>query len=158
MPTYEYRCSGCGESRDVFHSMNDKPAIACKCGKPMRKVIHACSIVVAGGLAKARVLDHMNREGEMRAELKRDYGIEKISPIGGHSITDVYRDVKGQGTLVTDQMALSKERNNVARDVKTKAWKAKAQGRASKRREEMRQRREVEDSVKRKIVVTTSNG
>jgi hypothetical protein len=70
----------------------------------------------------------------------------------------VYRDVKGQGTLVPDQMAVSKERNDAKRDAKTREWKAKAQKRASKRREEMRQRKEAEAAAKRKIVVTTSSG
>lgn len=158
MPHYNYRCPGCGKRREVFHSMNDRPAVVCECSRSMHKVISACNIIVGGGLSKSRVLDHMKAEGEMRAELRRDYGIDKISPMGGASISEVYRDVKGQGTLVTDQMALSKERNEAKRDVKTREWKAKAQKRATKRREEMRQRKEEAAAVKRKIVITTSGG
>jgi hypothetical protein len=138
--------------------MSDSPSVECECGKRMKKVFHACGIVVAGGLSKSRVLDSMKREGEMRAELKHDYGIEKFAPIGRNTTADVYRDVKGSGTFVKDQMALETERNNERRDAKMKDWKAKAQRRASKRREEMRQRKEAEAAAKRRITVTTGNG
>ncbi|MCH7496112.1 MAG: zinc ribbon domain-containing protein [Candidatus Marinimicrobia bacterium] len=34
MPTYDYKCSNCGEIYELFQSMNDKPIIKCRnCGK-----------------------------------------------------------------------------------------------------------------------------
>jgi len=151
MPRYDYRCPGCGERREVSHSMNDRPTVTCSCGRPMRKVIGACGIIIAGGLSKSRVIDSMKKEGDMRAELKHDYGIEKISPLNGATTADVYNDVKSQGTFVTDKMALSKQRNEERRLAKLKEWKPKAQKRASKRREEMRQGQLAADSAKRAI-------
>lgn len=93
----------------------------------------------------------------MKAELKRDYGIEKFSPVGHNTTADVYRDVKGSGNLVQEQMAAEKERSTAIRNAKVKDWKCKAQKRASKRREEMRQRKEVEASQKRRITMLTGD-
>ena len=34
MPTYDYKCSNCGETYELFQSMNDKPKKKCQnCGK-----------------------------------------------------------------------------------------------------------------------------
>jgi len=34
MPTYDYKCSNCGEIYELFQSMNDKPIKKCRnCGK-----------------------------------------------------------------------------------------------------------------------------
>ena len=34
MPTYDYKCSNCGEIYELFQSMNDKPKKKCQnCGK-----------------------------------------------------------------------------------------------------------------------------
>ncbi|MDR2807615.1 MAG: zinc ribbon domain-containing protein [Spirochaetaceae bacterium] len=41
MPTYEYKCSICGYSFDVFQSIHDEPLKACpQCGKEIRRVIN----------------------------------------------------------------------------------------------------------------------
>lgn len=151
MPRYDYRCPGCGECREVSHSMNDRPAVKCDCGRLMRKVISSCGIIIAGGLSKSRVIDSMKKDGEMRAELKQDYGIHTISPLNGATTADVYRDVKSQGSFVVDKMAQSKIRNEDRRQAKLKEWKPKAQQRAVKKRAEMKIKMESEAAAKRAI-------
>jgi putative FmdB family regulatory protein len=40
MPTYEYECSSCGHTFDVFQNMSDDPVKVCpKCGKAVRRLI-----------------------------------------------------------------------------------------------------------------------
>lgn len=38
MPTYDYKCTKCEYTEEVFHSMDDKPKIKCpECSAPMSK-------------------------------------------------------------------------------------------------------------------------
>jgi hypothetical protein len=131
--------------------MKDSPVITCSCGESMSKLIRACNFSIGGGLAKERVLDQMKKEGDIRADLKVHHGIENFTPLGGNTIEDVYRDVKGNGSMVKDQFAEEKYRNEKKKNEKVKDWKQKAQKRASKRREEMRVRKESEAAQKRAI-------
>lgn len=40
MPTYEYRCAGCGREFEVFQSMKDKPLTTCEeCGGALKRLI-----------------------------------------------------------------------------------------------------------------------
>lgn len=40
MPTYEYKCSNCGNLFEVFHSMNAEPVKKCpKCGGAVKRLI-----------------------------------------------------------------------------------------------------------------------
>ena len=47
MPTYSYRCSACGATRDVRHGMvkdhdvDDRTPVACACGQPMARDVAA---------------------------------------------------------------------------------------------------------------------
>ena len=43
MPTYDYRCKGCGHVFELFHGMSEDPAPECpECGQ-------ACERVISGG-------------------------------------------------------------------------------------------------------------
>ena len=49
MPTYEYRCSDCGNRFEVFQRIDDDPLTVCeKCGGKLRKVFHPAGIVFKG--------------------------------------------------------------------------------------------------------------
>ena len=36
---YLYKCEKCGKSKEVYHGMEDKPVVVCRCGKPMVRVV-----------------------------------------------------------------------------------------------------------------------
>ena len=49
MPTYEYRCRGCGEPLEVVQSFTDEPLTICPvCGGELRKVFQAVGIAFKG--------------------------------------------------------------------------------------------------------------
>ncbi|MER3396249.1 MAG: FmdB family transcriptional regulator [Acidimicrobiia bacterium] len=49
MPTYEYRCSSCGEHVEVFQSFSDDPLEECGiCGGKLTRVFHPVGIVFKG--------------------------------------------------------------------------------------------------------------
>lgn len=49
MPTYEYRCSDCGNLIEVFQRIDEEPLTVCdNCGGPLRKVFHPAGIVFKG--------------------------------------------------------------------------------------------------------------
>ena len=49
MPTYEYRCTNCGEHLEVVQSFSDDPLTACPhCEGPLRKVFSPVGIVFKG--------------------------------------------------------------------------------------------------------------
>jgi putative FmdB family regulatory protein len=49
MPTYEYRCTSCGNRFDVFQRLGEEPLGVCeRCGGQLRKVFHPAGIVFKG--------------------------------------------------------------------------------------------------------------
>ena len=49
MPTYEYRCTACGEHVEVVQSFKDDPLTTCGlCSGPLRKVFAAAGIIFKG--------------------------------------------------------------------------------------------------------------
>src|SRR5207248_3348381 len=49
MPTYEYRCTKCGEHLEVVQSFKDAPLTECpSCGGELRKVYSPVGIVLKG--------------------------------------------------------------------------------------------------------------
>ncbi len=49
MPTYEYRCTDCGNRVEVFQRIGDDPLTVCEvCGGILRKVFHPAGIVFKG--------------------------------------------------------------------------------------------------------------
>src|SRR5579862_2421517 len=49
MPTYEYRCTSCGEHLDVVQGFRDDPLTECpSCGGELRKVFGSIGIVFKG--------------------------------------------------------------------------------------------------------------
>lgn len=49
MPTYEYRCTSCGQHVEVVQSFTDDPLSECgSCGGPLRKVFSPVGIVFKG--------------------------------------------------------------------------------------------------------------
>jgi putative FmdB family regulatory protein len=49
VPTYEYRCTNCGNAVEVFQRIGDDPVTICDvCGGTLRKVFHPAGIVFKG--------------------------------------------------------------------------------------------------------------
>ena len=49
MPTYEYRCTSCGNQIEVFQRIDEEPLRTCeRCGRELRKVFHPAGIVFKG--------------------------------------------------------------------------------------------------------------
>ena len=49
MPTYEYRCKGCGEHLEVVQGFRDEALTVCpNCGGELRKVFGSVGIVFKG--------------------------------------------------------------------------------------------------------------
>jgi putative FmdB family regulatory protein len=49
MPTYEYRCTSCGNRFDVLQRIDESPLLTCeRCGGELRKVFHPAGIVFKG--------------------------------------------------------------------------------------------------------------
>jgi putative FmdB family regulatory protein len=49
MPTYEYRCTSCGNRFDAFLRLDEAPLATCeRCGGALRKVFHPAGIVFKG--------------------------------------------------------------------------------------------------------------
>jgi putative FmdB family regulatory protein len=49
MPTYQYRCTECGEDLDAVQKFSDQPLTTCPtCGGQLRKVFNAVGVVFKG--------------------------------------------------------------------------------------------------------------
>ena len=49
MPTYEYRCTSCGDRVEAFQRIDEEPLRTCeRCGGALRKVFHPAGIVFKG--------------------------------------------------------------------------------------------------------------
>jgi putative FmdB family regulatory protein len=49
MPTYQYRCTECGEELEAVQKFSDAPLTEClDCGGPLRKVFNAVGVVFKG--------------------------------------------------------------------------------------------------------------
>ena len=74
MPTYEYRCSDCGNLFETFQRIDEEPLTVCeRCGGRLRKVFHPAGIVFKGSgfyatdsrkKAKAGSNESADRKGE----------------------------------------------------------------------------------------------
>lgn len=50
MPTYEYKCTKCGDDFEVFQSMHDAPVTKCnKCGGEVKKVFGGSAGIIFKG-------------------------------------------------------------------------------------------------------------
>ncbi len=49
MPTYQYRCTECGEDLEAVQKFSDAPLTECpRCGGPLRKLFSAVGVVFKG--------------------------------------------------------------------------------------------------------------
>ena len=77
MPTYEYRCSECGNLFETFQRIEDEPLTVCeRCGGRLRKVFHPAGIVFKGSgfyATDSRSKSKKSKEsGESKADKKTE--------------------------------------------------------------------------------------
>lgn len=147
-PAYDYKCDSCGKVKEVFHSISESPRVGCACGKAMRKAVSGFYLGGATLSAKDR-----SCVADMQSDMRENYGVEKFSPVGGASVSDIYRDVKSQGSLVRDQMQAKKEINERKQREKIREWKKGALARTPQRAKEKIERRKREEAQKRRVAV-----
>ena len=76
MPTYEYRCSDCGNTFEVFQRIDEETLTVCeRCGGRLRKVFHPAGIVFKGSGfyatdSRARAKAGTNESADRKAEKK----------------------------------------------------------------------------------------
>ena len=155
MPRYDYSCRQCDFEFELIHGFQEKPKPACpKCGSPDTfKMVSACGIVIHSTRAKRFVLDAVKKESEQREALRRDYGIEKVTPTAGVTMDQVYSEIKKQGTFTRDKMQAKKEIDDAALRAKQKAWKIAALKRTPERAKIRAEKKAQAEHKKRSIVI-----
>ena len=152
MPNYDYGCNKCNLEFEVSHSMNEKPRIKCpECGSVAKKLITGCGFIVHNTSAIRAARERAKSEQAIRADLRDNYGVEKISPVRGNTLADVHKDVRQQGTLVRDQMQQQRELNAQKTKAKQRAWAVGANKRAPKKAAIRDKKRAEEAAAKRAI-------
>ena len=152
MPFYDYACKKCDHVFEVMHGFNDKPHPVCpKCQHPeTAKQISACGIIIHSTRAKRFVLDSVKQESDKRAELKA-MGIEKINPMPGVTLDQVYDEIGKNKGLVKERMAAQKEVDTARTKAKQKEWFAKAAKRTPERAKIRKEMQAKEAAEKRAI-------
>ncbi|TFB12094.1 zinc ribbon domain-containing protein [Candidatus Marinimicrobia bacterium MT.SAG.3] len=81
MPTYDYKCSNCGEIYELFQSMNDKPKKKCKsCGKntAVRLIGGGSGLIFKG--SGFYITDYKNKKPiESKSDKKETKKTDKVS-------------------------------------------------------------------------------
>src|SRR4249919_572042 len=82
MPTYEYRCKGCGRELEAVQSFSDASLTVCPhCGGPLRKVFGSIGITFKGdGFYK-----NDSRSGSKKSSSNGDSKSSSTSSSGDHS-------------------------------------------------------------------------
>ena len=155
MPFYDYSCRSCSAIFEIMHGMNEKPEIVCpECGsKKTSKEISSCGIIIRKTGAINIVKDHIKKEHEQRKDLLENYGVQKINPMKGASLGNIYGEIKKQGSLVREQMQAQKEMDAAKAKAKRKEWLVGASKRAPEKRKIMKEQMAKEAAAKRRIVL-----
>ena len=81
MPTYDYKCSNCGEIYELFQSMNDKPKKKCQnCGKntAVRLIGGGSGLIFKG--SGFYITDYKNKKtSESKSDKKESKKADKVS-------------------------------------------------------------------------------
>ena len=87
MPTYEYRCKGCGRELEVVQSFSDASLTVCPhCGGPLRKVFGSIGITFKGdGFYKndsrsSQQEEQQQEQRRLELELRRSQPLPRPQP------------------------------------------------------------------------------
>jgi len=137
---YDYNCKDCDLTFEIRHSMTEEPIVICpRCkSRETRKVPALVGMVVRSGrsVAMDRAVDQVKRNVDMKEELRRDLGIEKIQPLRRSTMKEVYDDAKAQASQIREGMASQAERRAKDTAKKQREWTKAALLRTPKRAKE----------------------
>src|SRR4030042_639626 len=80
MPTYEYKCSGCGHTFEERHSIDDRVEHCPKCGEGVRRLFHPVGIIFKGsGFYKTDNRGSSDNGGSKKSPAKTEEKPEKVT-------------------------------------------------------------------------------
>ena len=155
MPAYDYRCKDCELTFEIRHSFKETPIIICpKCqSRSTNKVPALVGLVVHSGRSNRmdQAHDQVKRNLDMKEEMRRDMGIEKITPLRGSNMKQIYDDAKAQSAFIKESMAAQKEQRAKETRAKSKEWTRKALMRTPQRAKIKADYKAAEQAKKRAI-------
>jgi putative FmdB family regulatory protein len=157
MPAYDYNCKDCDLTFEVRHSMLETPIVICpKCqSRKTHKVPAAVGFITRSGrnVAMDRAKDQVKRNVDMKEDLRSNLGIEKIHPLRGATMNQIYQDSKTQASFIKERMAAQAEKRAKETSIKQKEWTKKALARTPQRAKERAAHKAAEAAAKRAIKV-----
>jgi len=159
MPNYEYCCNDCANVQEILHGMKEKPRVKCaSCGSTnVKRLISAPSVIIHGSTVRpskkvpVRPAKGPSHLADMHQELREEYNVHTVTPMGGKSFTDVYSDIKDQGGAVKEQMCKKREGEQSRIGEKHKDWMKGAIRRTPKRVAQKKEAKKKEAFEKRSI-------
>ena len=154
MPCYDYRCKDCDFEFETIHSMTERPVVTCsRCGSSdTSKVPSLVGIVVKNSRVRHRVEDRGKLNRDISAELREDFGVEKVHPLSPQTtLQDIYHDVKMQSSVVKEQMRAEKEKSEATTKAKQREWTRAALKRTPRRYYEREAKKAEAEKKKRAI-------
>jgi putative FmdB family regulatory protein len=80
VPTYQYRCTACGEPLEAVQSFDDDPLTECpSCGGPLRKLFSSVGVVFKGS-GFYRTDSRSSTEGKTATEVAKPASKEVAKP------------------------------------------------------------------------------
>ena len=104
MPKYTMLCEGCAASKEVVHSIKEKPDILCECGALMHRTIGNPSVHLKGDQWSGKLLKEKDLRKRNSSLLDRKQRVE-------HSLDKVLPNVDGEVVSSwSDAKRLAKEK------------------------------------------------
>lgn len=149
MPTYEYKCPSCDTVKDVSHPMGAKHFEKCKCGTELKKIFSAPNICSKKNTSKT--VDRNKKLNDMRTDLRTNYNVHEVAPLGGRTYEQIYHSIKKDGTRVAEDMSRRIEGNRKQQAIKSRIKSAEMSARAPELRKKRQERLAKEKAEKGKI-------
>jgi putative FmdB family regulatory protein len=141
LPTYDYKCRGCDRTFEMFHGMDDEIVVVCPhCGNTAKKIPSLPRLGKGSTLTGLRMRDVGRADTDRKAELREEYGVEKVRADGGRSLSEVYNDVKSAGSYVKERMAQEAAKNAAWREGLRKERQRVSPKAIQKRKDEVAER------------------
>ena len=106
MPTYQYRCTECGEELEAVQKFSDAPLTECpNCGGPLRKLFNAVGVVFKGtGFYRTDSRKADSTDGDGSKSESRDVAAKangKDSPKGSGATEKTSKSAADTGSSAT---------------------------------------------------------
>ena len=156
-PTYNYNCQECESTFEIIHAMHDKPKVVCpvcKSKKTLKGFNLFCLNTKTGyQQSMTPAMDQVKRNLEMKEDMRINMGIEKINPIGGSTMQEIYKEAKAQETQIKEDMLATREKNDRLSAIKNKKWRENSLMKAPERAKSLVARKAKESYKKNSITI-----